>query len=130
LPREIQNLFTTDALAMLCGVGEYKMRIFIGKHRSELPEPRYVKAYVVGNHAGHNKQRVFTAEDVVAIRAVVEKVKAEKKAAWQARMIRRRLRWAGKGVESWRWRNRAGPYGAGPGEPPDQKPEPRSEPSA
>jgi hypothetical protein len=113
LPREVQNVFTTDAVAMLCGLGEYKMRQFIGRHREALPPARYVRAWQVGNHAGSNRVRVFTTDDVVVIREVVAKVKAAKKAAWQARMVRRRLRWAGKGVEAWRWRSRAGPYGEG-----------------
>jgi hypothetical protein len=118
MPSSIQNLFTTDAVAMLCGVGEYKMRVFIGKFRADLPPPRFVPAWMVGNHKGYNKQRVFTAEDVVAIRAVVEREKAAKRARWQARMVRRRLRWAGKGVEPARWQSRQGPLG-----PPAPKPD-------
>lgn len=107
LPSSVQNVFTTDAVAMLVGVGEYKMRGLLRQLKDGLPPARYVPAYLVGNHAGRNKQRVFTAEDVVLIRAAWDAEKGRRKAAWQARMVRRRLRWAGKGVDPRRWRNRA-----------------------
>ena len=99
---------------MLVGMGEHKMRFFLRKHAGEMPVERKVPAWQVGTYKGYNRVRVFSAADVVAIRAVVERVKAEKKAAWQARMVRRRLRWAGHGVERWRHRSREGPYGERP----------------
>ena len=87
MPSTVQNLFTTDALAMLVGKGEYQMRTLLRHHREEFPPARFVKAWVVGNHKGYNKQRVFTAEDVVKIREVLEGIKARKKAAWRRRKL-------------------------------------------